>query len=239
MATRAARRPTIRGECRGPADDVVKFRAMKSLYSASRGAACAASRRSTSALPQRCALCARAAGDALVCARLRARDSRRPRPACPRCALPSPAATVCGALPRASAAVRRGDRRRSPMRSRSTASCRRSSIAAELALAGGARRAARARRRAPRGATARVRRAGARAARAAAPARARLQPGARDREACRARIGAAARARARAHRATAPPQAALPWRAARRATCAAPSPRRVRSTARASRSSTT
>ncbi|MCC7217609.1 MAG: ComF family protein [Burkholderiales bacterium] len=47
------------------------------------------------ALPQRCALCAAAAGAALVCAACDA-ALPRPGPACPRCALPAPGGTVCG-----------------------------------------------------------------------------------------------------------------------------------------------
>ena len=47
------------------------------------------------ALPQRCELCAGASGNALVCA---ACDRALPRivPACPACALPSPAQARCG-----------------------------------------------------------------------------------------------------------------------------------------------
>jgi hypothetical protein len=48
------------------------------------------------ALPQTCALCAAAAGDALVCAGC-AGDLPRLPAACPICALPSAPATACGA----------------------------------------------------------------------------------------------------------------------------------------------
>ena len=48
------------------------------------------------ALPQRCALCAAAAGGALVCAACDA-ALPRPGPSCPRCALPAPGGAVCGA----------------------------------------------------------------------------------------------------------------------------------------------
>lgn len=47
------------------------------------------------ALPQRCALCACAAGDACLCGACRDAIAAR-TPACPRCALPSPGGEVCG-----------------------------------------------------------------------------------------------------------------------------------------------
>jgi len=47
------------------------------------------------ALPQRCALCARATGDACLCDGC-ARAIAPTGPACPRCALPTPAGAVCG-----------------------------------------------------------------------------------------------------------------------------------------------
>jgi predicted amidophosphoribosyltransferase len=47
------------------------------------------------ALPQRCALCARATGDACLCDGC-ASAIAPAGPACPRCALPTPAGAVCG-----------------------------------------------------------------------------------------------------------------------------------------------
>jgi ComF family protein len=47
------------------------------------------------ALPQRCALCARATGDACLCDGC-ASAMAPAGPACPRCALPTPAGAVCG-----------------------------------------------------------------------------------------------------------------------------------------------
>ena len=75
------------------------MRLSNSAYAAlykSRAAAAAGLRAAARfALPQRCALCASASGDACLCPDC-ARTVAPPRDACPRCALPSPGGAVCG-----------------------------------------------------------------------------------------------------------------------------------------------
>lgn len=69
--------------------------AIESLYKSRRAAAAGLRAAVAFALPQRCALCARAVGDDCLCAECAA-SIAAPGPACPRCALPSPGGETCG-----------------------------------------------------------------------------------------------------------------------------------------------
>ncbi len=171
-----------------------------------------ATRLARDALPQACALCAADAGARLLCAACAAALPRLPRRA--------PSARCRRRTPRPAAPASRIRRRtprrqpRSSTRSRSTACCSSSSTRVGSRWPTGRRASSPRppRRRSPRDAT--RRRPDLVAAvplSADAPARARLQPGARDRRP-RARSGWACRsAHALEREARGAPQAALPW----------------------------
>ena len=196
------------GRCRGAAVRLSNS-ANAALYAWRAAASDGARAAVTFALPQRCALCACAAGDACLCgACLDAIATRTP--ACPRCALPSPRRRSLRTLPRPSAGLGRSGRRRVlrvPARPPRAAAQVRRRPAAGL----GARGAARGRRAGRRHDVTR-RRDRADAARRGAPAREGYNQ-AREIARAVARATLACRcARGLERSRHAVPQATLPWR---------------------------